>query len=109
MEDEDGLLASEFNGILSRREQTNQRPRTYNRFLYFNRRDPQEKRRGRMTLQKTPQNSEEVQSTNAPQNSNRHNNCLNFNINFDLKFSKIKDGTDVQNPKDPLIKILVKK
>jgi hypothetical protein len=48
-------------------------------------------------------------STNASQNSNRHNNCINFNINFNLEFSKIKDRTDVQNSKNPLIKILVKK
>jgi hypothetical protein len=30
-------------------------------------------------------------------------------MNFDLEFSKIKDGTDVQNSNDPLIKVLVKK
>jgi hypothetical protein len=36
-------------------------------------------------------------------------NCINFNINFDLEFSKIKDRTDIQNSKNPLIKILVKK
>ena len=37
------------------------------------------------------------------------NNIINFNINFDLEFSNIKDRTDVQNSKNPLIKILVKK
>jgi hypothetical protein len=31
------------------------------------------------------------------------------NINFDLEFSKIKDTTSVQNSRNPLIKILVKK
>ena len=48
-------------------------------------------------------------STNASQNSNGHNDCINFNINFGLEFSKIKDRTDVQNSKNPLIKVVVKK
>ena len=55
-EDEDSLLAGEFNGIPSRREQPNQRPRTYNRIQYSNRPDPQENRRGRTTLQETSSN-----------------------------------------------------
>ena len=55
-EDEDGLLAGEFNGIPSRREQPNQRPRTYNRIQYSNRPDPQENSRGRTKLQETSSN-----------------------------------------------------
>ena len=44
-------------------------------------------------------------STDAFPNSNRHNNCINFNIDFDLGISKIKDRRSVQNPLNPLIKI----
>jgi hypothetical protein len=107
-EDEDGLLAGEFYGIPSRREQPNQWPRTYYQIQYSNRPDPQENSRGRMTLQETS-SYQKSSSTNAFQNSNRHNNYINFNINFDLEFSIIKDGTEVQISKNPLIKILVKK
>jgi hypothetical protein len=109
-EDEDGLLAGEFNGIPSRREQPNQRPRTYNGIQYSNRPDPQENRRGRTTLQETSSNQRRspVQPMHLKIRIDT-NNCINFNINFDLEFSKIKGRTDVQNSKNPLIKILVKK
>jgi hypothetical protein len=49
-------LAGEFNGIPSRREQPNQRPRTYNQIQYFNRPDLEENCGGRMTLQETSSN-----------------------------------------------------
>jgi hypothetical protein len=40
--------------------------------------------------------------------SNRHNNGINFKINFDLAFLQDKDRTTVQNSMYPFIEILVK-
>jgi hypothetical protein len=45
-----------------------------------------------MTLQETSSNQ---RRTSESQNSYQHNNCINFNINLDLEFSKVKDRTDV--------------
>ena len=109
-EDEDGLLAGEFNGIPSRREQPNQRPRTYNRIQYSNRPDPQENRRGRMTLQETSSNQRRspVQPMHLKIQIDTTTASTSTNTSI-LNSQKIKDGTDVQNSKNPLIKILVKK
>jgi hypothetical protein len=51
---------------------------------------------------------QETSSKHAFQNSNRHNNCIKFNINFDLEFSKIKNRINVQNSKNPLINCFAK-
>jgi hypothetical protein len=59
-----------------------------------------------MTLQETSSNQR-----SSPVQPMRfgHNSCINFNINFDLEFSKIKDRANVQNSKDPSVKIHDKK
>jgi hypothetical protein len=44
---------------------------------------------------KHTQTSEEVQFNQCISKFNRHSNCINFNINFDLELSRIKDETDV--------------
>jgi hypothetical protein len=108
--DEDGLLGGEFDGIQSRREQPHQRfehaiESSILIDLIF-RETPEEE----YDCKKHPQTSKKKSSsTNAFQNSNQHNTFINFNINFDLEFSKNKDRTDIQNSKNPFIKILVQK
>jgi hypothetical protein len=97
---------SEFNGIPGRREQPIQKNRTYNRMHYSNRPDLLENLRRRMTARDILKPAKKASSTNALQNSNRHNVSINyFNINFDCEVSKIKDRTTAQNSRNPLIKI----
>jgi hypothetical protein len=106
-EDEDGLLAGEFNGIPSRRDQPNQQPWTYNWIQYSNRPDNQENSRGRMKLQETSSNQRRIPVQ-----------PMHLKVPFYTKLHQLphkprswilKEGTDVQNSKNPLIDVLVKK
>jgi hypothetical protein len=59
-----------------------------------------------MTARNILKPAKKASSTNALQNSNRHNVSINyFNINFDCEVSKVKDRTTAQNSRNPLIKI----
>jgi hypothetical protein len=107
--DDEGLLAGELNGIPSRREcQTNGfvdaiESSTLTDLIFRKTAGQNDPARN---IRKP---AKESNFTNAFHNLYRRINRINFDIDFDLEFSKIKYRTDAQNSRNLVMRILVEK